>query len=317
MNWVPPGAAVPAIHHMPTKSHSPAPLRSGPHSLHWQSRLILLLVIPVAGIWLVLALIRGYFMHAAGVLPALLLSSLLALTVFALRAATPAAALTGGLITACLALATPGLHTLVWPLLALFLLTFAATRFGRRRKEALGTAEGRRGRTASQVAANLGAAALATIPFFTQRLSSLSALPIFDTPTHITPPGPSLLALTACVAALAEATADTLSSEFGQVLGGTPRLLTSLRSVPAGTDGAISLAGTLAGAAGAMIVVLIAAVALPLTPRAAAVAFGAAVAGLFFDSLLGATLEPRFLLNNDAVNFLSTLFASLAAALWL
>ena len=31
-----------------------------------------------------------------------------------------------------------------------------------------------------------------------------------------------------------------------------------------------------------------------------------AVFGLFFDSLLGATLERRGWLNNDAVNFLST-----------
>jgi uncharacterized membrane protein len=35
-----------------------------------------------------------------------------------------------------------------------------------------------------------------------------------------------------------------------------------------------------------------------------------AVFGLFFDSLLGATLEERGLLNNDAVNFLSTIIAA-------
>ncbi len=35
-----------------------------------------------------------------------------------------------------------------------------------------------------------------------------------------------------------------------------------------------------------------------------------AVFGLFFDSLLGATLEQRGLLNNDAVNFLSTASAA-------
>jgi uncharacterized membrane protein len=32
--------------------------------------------------------------------------------------------------------------------------------------------------------------------------------------------------------------------------------------------------------------------------------------GLFFDSLLGATLERRGWLNNDAVNFLSTISAA-------
>ena len=35
--------------------------------------------------------------------------------------------------------------------------------------------------------------------------------------------------------------------------------------------------------------------------------------GLFFDSLLGATLERRGRINNDAVNFLSTLAAALFA----
>ncbi len=38
-----------------------------------------------------------------------------------------------------------------------------------------------------------------------------------------------------------------------------------------------------------------------------------AVGGLFVDSLLGATVERRGWLNNDAVNFLSTLAASLIA----
>ena len=67
-------------------------------------------------------------------------------------------------------------------------------------------------------------------------------------------------------AALAEATADTLASELGEVLGGPPLLLTTLRRVAPGTDGAISLAGTLAGASGAVLVVLVAVFALGLGP---------------------------------------------------
>jgi uncharacterized membrane protein len=38
-----------------------------------------------------------------------------------------------------------------------------------------------------------------------------------------------------------------------------------------------------------------------------------ACAGLFFDSLLGATVERRGWLGNDLVNFCSTLFAALVA----
>jgi uncharacterized membrane protein len=46
----------------------------------------------------------------------------------------------------------------------------------------------------------------------------------------------------------------------------------------------------------------------------AAAALGA-VGGLFVDSLLGATIERRGWLNNDAVNFLSTLAAALIATM--
>ena len=61
--------------------------------------------------------------------------------------------------------------------------------------------------------------------------------------------------MAAMVAAMAEATADTVSAELGQVLGGTPWMITSLRRVPAGTDGAVSLLGTLAGAVAAAVLV--------------------------------------------------------------
>jgi uncharacterized membrane protein len=43
--------------------------------------------------------------------------------------------------------------------------------------------------------------------------------------------------------------------------------------------------------------------------------FLAAAAGLFFDSLLGATVERKGWLGNDLVNFTSTAFAALLAAL--
>jgi len=116
------------------------------------------------------------------------------------------------------------------------------------------------------------------------------------------------------IAAMAEATADTVSSELGQVLGGEPRLVTTLRRVPAGTDGAVSLAGTLAGCLGAAMVVAVGAFVLPLGRTDSGIALGAAVAGLFLDSLLGAIPERRGWLNNDAVNTLSTLTAALLAA---
>ena len=234
-------------------------------------------------------------------LQALFAGALLAGLVRAFHAATSAAALVGGLFTAALYLATPGWRTALWPLLALLLLTLSATRFGRARKENLGVAEGHHGRTAPQVAANLGIAALASVPLGLARSFHLSGFL-----------GTSTMRM-ALAAALAEAAADTLSSELGEVLGGEPRLLTTLRPVPAGTDGAISRAGTFAGFSGAAIVAAVAAFALNLTPSQAAIVVIAAIAGLFIDSWLGAVFERKGWLNNDAVNFLSTLAAALLA----
>jgi len=268
--------------------------------LHWQSQLILLLVIPVTVCYVLVESILLWPFVPQRIAVAFAIGAAFAALVWALRAATPAAALTGGLFTITLCLWTHGWRTLLWPLLALFLLTFAATRFGRRRKESLGVAEGKRGRTASQVVANLGAAAIAGIPISAHHVW----LGLY----------PGRVALIAAVAVLGEATADTLSSELGEVLGGEPYMLTTFRRVPAGTDGAISLYGTLAGAAGAAIITIIASLLFHFTPIESAIAFTGAIAGLFFDSLLGATLERRGWLNNDAVNALSTLAAALFAA---
>jgi uncharacterized protein (TIGR00297 family) len=282
-----------------------------PHqaSLRWQSQAVLLALVPVTAVWVTLQAGQFWYARDANLWLGAALSVALAALVLITRAATPGAAFTGAIFTAALWLQTPGLHTALWPLLALLVLTFSATRFGRRRKEALGTAEARRGRTASQVAANLGVAALAGIP--------LSAAHVF-TPVAFG----GRAAMVAMIAAMAEATADTVSSELGQVLGGAPRMITNLRPVPAGTDGAISLAGTLAGVTAAALLVLVAFLALPHSPRVdfsrtdAVLALAAGLFGTFVDSLLGALPERKGWLNNDTVNTLSTLAAALIGA-WL
>jgi uncharacterized protein (TIGR00297 family) len=108
------------------------------------------------------------------------------------------------------------------------------------------------------------------------------------------------------LAALAEAAADTVSSELGQLLSGHPRMITTLRKAEPGVDGAISVGGTVAGIAAAGLVAVAGAWALNGGLQMLAVSWIAGTFGLFFDSLLGATLEQRGWLNNDAVNFLST-----------
>jgi uncharacterized protein (TIGR00297 family) len=275
--------------------------------LEWQSKLILLLVLPPAATSMVLDCIAWLGEPQAIVLWTLGLSALLGLATWKLRAATPAAAATGAVMTASLMFSTVSFpyepwHTAMTPTLAVSLLAFVATRVGRAKKERLGTAEGRRGRTASQIAANLGVAALIAIgPIQSWLLDMRWAL-------HVARSGVSLLVL--AIAALAEAAADTVSSEIGQVFGGRPRLITTLRAVEPGQDGAVSLAGTLAGVIAACIVAGVGAWALRGDWNFFALSAAGAVFGLFFDSLLGATFEAWHWLNNDAVNFLSTASAA-------
>lgn len=275
--------------------------------LIWQSKLVLLSVLPFAGTEVVLDC-DWWARHAAPVaIWTVGLSALLGLVTWKLRAATPVAALTGSLITASLMFSTAVVpyepwHTALIPTLAVAVLAFAATRVGREKKERLGTGEGRIGRSASQVAANLGLAAVAASSPVQSWLMDATWLPRHAATQAM------LFAL--AVAALAEAAADTASSEIGQVLDEHPRLITSFKPVDHGRDGAISLAGTLAGVVAAGIVAYAGMWALGGGWSLFGVSLAGAVFGLFFDSLLGATLEERGWLNNDAVNFLSTASAA-------
>jgi len=275
--------------------------------LAWQSKIVLLAVLPFAGTDVLLACFGWATESAAVVVWVMGLSALLGLITWRLRAATPEAAATGALITASLMFSTGGFpyepwHTALIPTLAVSTLAFVATRIGRGRKERLGTAEARRGRSASQVVANLGIAALVASDPVNVWLLDSRWLP---RPAHA---GALLLAMP--LAALAEAAADTVSSEIGQVLGGRPRMITTLRSVEPGTDGAVSVAGTLAGLVAAAIVAGAGSWAMRGDFALFKLSCAGAVFGLLFDSLLGATLEKRGWLNNDAVNFLSTASAS-------
>ena len=271
--------------------------------LVWQSKLVLLIVLPFAGAGLVLQTHWWATQDLPVAIWTLGLSLLLALVVLNLRAATPAGAAAGAAITAGLMFSTVTFpyqpwHTALPPVLAVSLLAWGATRLGRGKKEALGTAEERRGRSAAQVTANLGVAALV----------SAEVVQSWLTDTRWVSPGTAETAwvFTLGLAALAEAAADTVSSEVGQVLGGRPRMITTLRSVDAGTDGAISVAGTLAGIVAAGVVAGIGTLALRGGLELFWISAAGGVFGLLFDSLLGATLERRGWLNNDAVNFLST-----------
>jgi len=190
-----------------------------------------------------------------------------------------------------------------------FSLGTAATSWGRRQKLLLKKPEDAERRKSSQVFANAGAATLMAI--------LLLLFPSFKA---------ELLIMLA--ASLASATADTLSSELGMLYGKRFYNCLSWKKEAAGLDGVISLEGTLIGAAGAALIALITVAGIVLEfsgllffgvpfalsshfilPLLAVITFSGAL-GNFADSVFGAALERREILNNDLVNFLSTLFAS-------
>ena len=177
-------------------------------------------------------------------------------------------------------------------LVSVFALTWITTRMGYRRKQKLGTAENREGRTAAQVLANLAVSAAGAALFAATR---------------------RIVFLLAIAAALSEAAADTVSSELGQARNEEARLITTWESVPAGTDGGVSVAGTLSGIAAATLVSLVCALGSLIPLRQLGIPILAGVIGMFMDSYMGAILERRKLLNNDWVNLLGTLTAAAVA----
>jgi len=177
-------------------------------------------------------------------------------------------------------------------LLTLFGLTWAATRTGLAVKRSRGTAEQRGGRRASQVLANVGVAAAAVLGFAVTRERWL---------------------LLAMIAALAEPAADTVSSECGQAFSERVYLISSFERVPAGTDGGVSLAGTMSGVVASFLVSIVCVWACGLAESWVWIAAAAGILGMVADSFLGALLERPGRLGNDAVNFLGTMVAAVAA----
>jgi uncharacterized protein (TIGR00297 family) len=278
--------------------------------INWQSKLVLLLVLPFVAASIVLETHWWAVNLPQVAIWAVGLSILLGLVVLKLHAATPAGAFAGAAITASLIFSTVSFPYLPWrtaivPVLAVSLLAHFATRLGRAKKEQLGTAERSQGRTAAQVAANLGVAAIVS----QELIQSL----LLDSHWFSTGSVASMPIIPPMLAALAEAAADTVSSEIGQVLGSKPRMITTLRAAEPGTDGAISLIGTLAGVVAAAIVAGVGTLAFYgryFQFETFWISTAGGVFGLLFDSLLGATLERRGWLNNDLVNFLSTASAA-------
>jgi uncharacterized protein (TIGR00297 family) len=178
-----------------------------------------------------------------------------------------------------------GAYGLLW---AFFLAGTIATKLGYRRKAALGLAQadtGRRG--AAHVVANC------LVP---------AALLLLGVRT------------VAFVGSFAAALADTLATEVGTLFGRRPVSPLTLRPVPAGTPGAVSLPGTAASLAGAVVLALVGA-GLGLIPSGLVLA---AAAGGFLGALAESVLAAmgrRFLfrLDHEFANAFNTFVGAMIA----
>ncbi len=222
-------------------------------------------------------------------LPAAVVAIAFAVVARALGAVSDGGALAGVLVAFVLMLAC-GFAGFI-PLLTVFLLAFITTRWGYARKQRLGVAERKRGRTAWQILANLGAATACVAPV-------------------IWVPELSDILLVGAMSALAEAAADTVSSELGQATARGAYMITDFRDAPIGTNGAISVEGTTGGCVAACLVSWVSAACGLADWRWTPLIACAGIGGMFLDSVMGATWENAGRLGNDSVNFVSTVFAA-------
>ena len=232
---------------------------------------------------------------AAGFTPANLLLPLgFGVLSGAARLLTPGGAMLGAILAWLLMRADPWLFAFLG---GFFLLGNLATRYGFARKQAQGIAEARGGRRgAAEVFGAMGLAAWMTPLVHLARASGEGAA------LH----GALLIA----VAPLVAKTMDTVSSEIGKAAGGVTVSLRRLARVPPGSEGGMSLAGTLAGLTAAA---ALAAGVVPLgwgSWAQVSILLAIALAANIFESLWGEYAAKRGLDQGPHTNVLMTLVAA-------
>ena len=187
----------------------------------------------------------------------------------------------------------------VWfiPFMALFFIGGLTAKYKYPEKEIMGVAEQKEGRSVKNVLANCGVAFLCVVLYAVH-------------------PNPVFLAGYLC--AIATATSDTSAVEIGQLSSKKPILITTLKPVKTGTDGAISLLGESAALIVAMFVSAI--------PMIFGIENGfdyfiigtvAGFLGCHVDSIIGATLQLKGIVDNHGTNLIATLSgAVIGMVLW-
>ncbi|MCS6815423.1 MAG: TIGR00297 family protein [Cyanobacteria bacterium] len=190
-----------------------------------------------------------------------------------------------------------------------FLVGSAVTRIGMAEKEAAGIAEKRSGaRGPENVWGSAAVAALCALAILLIRGISTDTIMTLSSTTLIA------LLMLGYVASFSTKLSDTCASEIGKAFGQRTFLITTLKPVPRGTEGAVSLEGTIAGIVASAAIALIGWIVGLIPPLGIAICVIAAFVATTVESLIGATLQTQFAwLTNELVNVINTLIGAVVA----
>jgi uncharacterized protein (TIGR00297 family) len=116
------------------------------------------------------------------------------------------------------------------------------------------------------------------------------------------------------VASMATKLSDTTASEIGKAFGKTTYLVTTLQRVPRGTEGAVSLEGTIAGIAASFVLASLGVVVQLIPINYLSYCLVAAFIANFIESYIGAVAQDKIpWLTNELVNFINTSIGAVIA----
>jgi uncharacterized protein (TIGR00297 family) len=178
-----------------------------------------------------------------------------------------------------------------------FLVGSAVTRVGMKQKEAEGIAEKRSGARGPE---NVWGSAL---------VAALCALGTLFVQSPL-----SEFLLLGYVASFSTKLSDTCASEIGKAYGKQTFLITTLQPVARGTEGAVSLEGTLAGILASVAIAFFAWTVGMINLGGVIICLISAFVATNLESLIGATLQSKFnWLTNEVVNIINTLIGAVIA----
>ncbi|KAL9251667.1 VTE6, chloroplastic-like protein [Drosera capensis] len=120
------------------------------------------------------------------------------------------------------------------------------------------------------------------------------------------------------VASFCTKLSDTVSSEIGKAYGKTPYLVTTFKIVPRGTEGAVSIEGTVAGLVASVVLAFVGYLIGQIHATEAVLCVIASQLANLGESVIGASLQDKDgfrWLNNDAVNVINITMGSILAVI--